>query len=309
MKKFIIYLLLYLLPVLVFAVLLEIVLRRIPNDYVYKKNYWDTHSHEIETLILGSSHAYYGIDPVYFSTNTFNASHISQSLEYDYELLKQYDTELTNLKTVIIPVSYFTLWGKLSNGQESRRVKNYVLYYGMKNNNNLRYRFELSSNRLDTNLRRIISCLLRRGNNITCSEKGWGTDYNSQKAKDLEETGKTAAERHTRKDICSVEKKELFNENISILDSIIDLCRKHNAELFLFTPPAYYTYRQRLNEEQLNKTVETVNAIANKYSNCTYQNMMADSSFVAADYYDADHLSETGAKKLSVLINKYVHNH
>jgi hypothetical protein len=33
---------------------------------------------------------------------------------------------------------------------------------------------------------------------------------------------------------------------------------------------------------------------------------MADSSFVSADYYDADHLSEIGAKKLSILIDKYI---
>jgi hypothetical protein len=305
MKKVIISLLLYLLPILVFAILLEIALRQIPNDYSYKKNYWDTHSPEIETLILGSSHAYYGMNPVYFSTNTFNAAHISQSLDYDYELLKQYDTKLPHLKTVIIPISYFTLWGKLSNGEESWRVKNYVLYYGIKNNNNLKYCFELTGNKLTTNIRRIISYLQK--NNIKCSEYGWGTNYNSQKARNLEKTGKTASERHTM-DIHSLQNKEALNDNILILDSIINLCKKHNAKVFFFTPPAYYTYRQHLDETQLTITDETIKTIVDKYPNCTYINLMADSSFVSADYYDADHLSEIGAKKLSILIDEYIRN-
>jgi hypothetical protein len=300
MKKFIVCILLYLLSVLLSAILLEIFLRWIPNDYSCKKNYWETHASEIETLILGSSHAYYGIDPIYFSMNTFNASHISQSLDYDYEILKQYDEKLINLKTVVIPVSYFTLWGKLSKGKEAWRIKNYVLYYGMANNNR-KYHFELSGNKFTTNISRVISYL--QGNNVSCSEQGWGTDYNSQKAQNLEKAGKIGAKRHTIDDIHSLQNKEVFNDNILILDSIISLCQRHNADVFFFTPPAYHTYRQHSNEEQLNMTIKTATEIANKYSNCTYINMIADSSFVSTDYYDADHLSEVGAKKLSILIN------
>ncbi|MDR2410253.1 MAG: hypothetical protein LBE13_19380 [Bacteroidales bacterium] len=89
MRKFIVRTFLYLLPVLLFLILLEILLRNIPNDYSYKKKYLDTQFCNIETLILGNSHSFYGIDPVYFSTNTFNAAHVSQSLDYDYEILKQ----------------------------------------------------------------------------------------------------------------------------------------------------------------------------------------------------------------------------
>jgi hypothetical protein len=174
MKKFIIYTLLYLLPVLLSLILLEILLRQIPNDYSYKKNYLNTHSCNIETLILGSSHAYYGIDPVYFSSgNVFNAAHVSQSLDYDYEILKQYDKKLTALKTVVIPVSYFTLWGKLSNGQESWRVKNYVIYYKIsKTDFKLKYHFELFGNKFTTNIRQVKSYL--QGNNMTCSKQGMG---------------------------------------------------------------------------------------------------------------------------------------
>ncbi|MDR0603732.1 MAG: hypothetical protein LBG80_05435 [Bacteroidales bacterium] len=308
MKKFILHTFLYLLPVLVFFILFEILLRHIPNDYSYKKNYLDANADKIETLILGNSHTYYGIDPVYFSTNdVFNASHVSQSLDYDCEILKRYEAKLNNLKTVVIPVSYFTLWGRLSAGKESWRVKNYVIYYKISTNNDkLKYHLEVLSNKFTTNIRSLKSWL--QGNNITCSKQGWGISYNSKNAHDLEETGKTAATRHTRNNIHSLQTTRIFNDNISILDSIINLCIVHNANVLLVTPPAYKTYCQHLNSEQLTVTIETANKIADKYQNCTYLNLMTDSSFVSTDYYDADHLSEIGAKKLSVLIDTYIKN-
>jgi hypothetical protein len=37
-----------------------------------------------------------------------------------------------------------------------------------------------------------------------------------------------------------------------------------------------------------------------------FPQLMADSSFIFADYFDADHLSEMGVKKLSMLINGYI---
>ncbi|GHT47352.1 hypothetical protein AGMMS49965_25360 [Bacteroidia bacterium] len=35
-------------------------------------------------------------------------------------------------------------------------------------------------------------------------------------------------------------------------------------------------------------------------------NLMNDSTFVSADYYDADHLNEAGAKKLSMKLANYI---
>lgn len=307
MKKFITCSTIYVLPVLAAAILLEMLLRQIPNDYSYKKNYLDTHACNIGTLIFGSSHSYYGIDPVYFSTNdVFNAAHISQSLDYDYEILKQYDEKLNHLKTVVIPVSYSTLWSKLSTGQEAWRVKNYLIYYKIsKESDKIKYHFELLGNRRLANIKHILRYL--QGNSITCSQTGWGTNYHSQNAQDLVKTGKTASERHTVKDIHALQRTEIFNDNISVLDSIISLCRRHHANVLLFTPPAYKTYCQHLDREQLTIMIEKSAEIANKYPNCTYINLMTDTSFVASDYYDADHLSEIGARKLSKIIDKYIH--
>ena len=81
MRKFIIRTFLFILPVLAIAVSAEILLRKY-QTIIHKSKYLDQHAGEIETLILGSSHTYRGINPDYISGKV-NASYVSQSLNYD----------------------------------------------------------------------------------------------------------------------------------------------------------------------------------------------------------------------------------
>ena len=293
------------LPIFVVAILMEILLRSTPNDYLFKKQYLDKNSSRIETLILGSSHSFYGLNPEYFSSNTFNASHISQSLNYDFEILKKYKDKFKNLKTIILPISYFTLFGKLEAGSESWRVKNYIIYYELNSSKSLVDYSEVLSNRINVNIKRIISYYVFGESTISCTDLGWGTICNSKNARDLAESGKTASKRHTV-DINSDKYQQIFQENIFILESIIQWSNKNNIKIMLFTLPAFETYRQNLNQEQLKITINTTSDICSKYDNCIYDNLLSDTNFVATDFFDADHLSDIGAKKLSILINNRI---
>lgn len=306
MRKFIIKTTFFLLPIFVVALSMEILLRKTPNDYLYKKEYLDKHSNEIETLILGSSHSFYGFNPDFFNSKAFNASHTSQSLNYDYGILKKYENNLDNLQTIILPISYHTLYGKLENGSESWRIKNYVIYYGMNVANSIADYSEVLSNQPKVNLKRLYSYYILRKPNLTCTKLGWGTSYKSEKAKDLVETGKTAAKRHTRDNIYSEKYKSIFNANISILNSFVKWSQERDIKIIFLTPPAFVTYRENINIEQLNVTIQTASKIASKNENCIYMNLFRDTSFTANYFYDADHLSEIGAEKLSKLIDKKI---
>lgn len=305
MKRFVIKTMYISLPIFVVAILMEILLRSTPNDYLFKKQYLDKNSSRIETLILGSSHSFYGLNPEYFSSNTFNASHISQSLNYDFEILKKYKDKFKNLKTIILPISYFTLFGKLEAGSESWRVKNYIIYYELNSSKSLVDYSEVLSNRINVNIKRIISYYVFGESTISCTDLGWGTICNSKNARDLAESGKTASKRHTV-DINSDKYQQIFQENIFILESIIQWSNKNNIKIMLFTLPAFETYRQNLNQEQLKITINTTSDICSKYDNCIYDNLLSDTNFVATDFFDADHLSDIGAKKLSILINNRI---
>ena len=305
MKRFILKILLLLLPVAVLAVSMEYLLRQIPNDYTYKKNYLDKHSEEIQLLILGSSEVYFGINPEYFSQNTFNASHVSQSLDLDFEIYKKYQNRFNDLKIVILSISYHTLWRMLKSGEESWRVKNYAIYYGI-DTKTLTDRSELLNGKLGVNIQRLYNYYFEKKNYIPCSELGWGTAYKSEIINDLEEAARAAVLRHTYKDLYSPENKKLFTENMEILSSLAESCNQKNTKIIFLTTPTYSAYREKLNKEQLNKMFETMNDFVTKHNNCQYINWLDNPDFAMEDFYDADHLNEKGAKKLSEKLALYI---
>lgn len=296
MEKFITRLLLFLSPIVISAVLMEVLLRKIPNDYQYKCNYLNKNSNNINVLILGSSHAYYGIDPQLMRHKSFNAAYVAQSLFYDWQIVKKYDKNWRNLKFIILPVDYFSLYGKLENGIESWRVKDYNIYYGI-SSNNYTDNSEVLSNKLLLDMERVKSAYVNHEHNILCSSLGWGTEYLSRKKRNLFKTGKLAAKRHF------VIREGFFKENVEVLTSIIEYANKNHVKVLLYTSPAYKTYVQNLNPQQLNSTINMLYTISKKYDNVFYINLLNNNSFKADDFYDADHLDDLGAKKLTYKID------
>lgn len=300
MKKFLFHLLKIILPILFFFLVLEIAIRKIPNDYQLKKAYLDENAAEINTLILGSSHTFYGINPEYFSKKTFNAAYVSQSLDLDYEILKKYNSELKKLKTIVIPISYFSLFETLESDVEKWRIKNYVMYYGIENNYQFTANFETLNNDIKENVKKTIKHYILNTSFITTSNLGWGTNFNSKNKKQLK--GEVTAKKHTAKNF------DLYKENLNTLHKIITLCKKNNAKVIFITTPTHESYYRNLNKMQLEKTTKTILDLVNKNSNCVYLNLLNSESFSSEDFYDADHLNEMGAKKLSLYLNKSIFN-
>ncbi len=305
MKHFLRKTIYFLLPILFIGIILEVLLWQIPNDYKFKKEFLDKNTAEIETFILGSSHSFYGLNPLFFEDKAFNGSHVSQSLYYDFQILMKYEENLKNLNTIILPISYFSLYQNLGEGKEGWRTKKYLQSYNIGISNSILDYSEIFTNQMNNNVKKLYSYYIKKAPQITCSNFGWGTNYSSKKARDLNKTGKSASERHT-KNISSDKYQHFFEDNINTLDSIIEWCESKGIKVLVFTPPAYETYRQNLNKDQLDITIRTAEEICSKYKKCSYINFLYDDNFIAEDYFDADHLSEIGAKKLSLLINKII---
>ncbi len=303
MKKFIVRILVFLLPVLLISLITETALRKIPNDYLIKRKYLDAHSNEIETLILGTSHNFYGLNPAYFHDKTFNAAYLTQSLDYDHEIIKKYKNDFAHLKTIVLDISYFSLYSRL---ETSFWIKNYVLYYGMYSTagsvNNF---FELLSSSGHNNYIKLYRYYLKNNINLHSSALGWGYDYKSAKHRDLLVTGKKAAENHAR-DIYSESSRTSFEKNRTTLDSIISWAMQKKIKVILVTSPAFKTYRDALDKEQWNSTINVAEQLAAANSHCRYFNLLSDTAFTASDFFDADHLHEGGAKKLSVMIDEKI---
>ena len=298
MKKFLFHVSKIIIPIVLFFLVLEIAIRNIPNDYQLKKEYLDKNAEEINTLILGSSHTFYGVNPEYFSKKTFNAAYVSQSLDLDFEILNAYNSKLKKLKTVIIPISYFSLFETLETDIEKWRIKNYVLYYGLENNYNFTDNFETLNNDVKLNLKKAVKHYFLNKSFITSSKLGWGTNFNSKNKKEFK--GKYTSEKHTAKNF------DLYDDNLNSLQKTIILCQKKKINILFITTPTHSSYFKNLNKIQLEKTSKTISVLVKNNSNCKYLNLLNSEKFTNEDFYDADHLNEIGAKKLSLLLDYLV---
>lgn len=297
MKRFLKKILFFSIPILLLLVSLEFLLRLIPNDYSYKKVYLDKNSNTLEILFLGSSHTYYGINPEYIDHPSFNASHISQTIDLDFEIINKYSNKFEKLKWIVIPIDYFTLFSRTSTGIESWRIKNYNIYYELKLSNNIKDNSEILTFNSDRNISRIFSYFVNNINGITCTKLGYGNIYRKQT--DLMTTGKTAAKRHTGIDI------NYYRESQLIIEKIITYAEKNNKKILFYTNPAYYSYVQNLDPVQINMTINSIDSICKGHKNCFYINFLSDRRFEAADFRDADHMNKPGAEKLTkIMINE-----
>ncbi len=300
MKRLLRYFVIFFLPILIIGTMVEIMLRRIPNDYQLKKEFLDQHADSLEVLFLGNSHAFYGVNPKYISSPSFNAGDISQSLDYDLEILKKYKNHWNNLEYIAIPISYFSLYSALEDDVEAWRIKNYLLYFGIRKSHKLADHTEILSNRLGLNLKRIYNAYVRNMTYITCSALGWGLGYTSKKKNDLDKSGIIAAEKHT--DMI----KKPIDENLKIVRQISAFADARGVEVIFYTPPAWHTYTENLDDITLFKTVSTMTRIDKQYQNVHYYNLLTDHHFQKTDFFDADHLNEIGAKKLTFMLDSLI---
>jgi len=310
MKKFIVKTLLFILPVAASLAPIEYLLRKIPNVYTYKKSYLDEHAEEIRVLILGSSHTYSGIDPSYFPQNAFNAAHAAQSFDFDFEIFNKYLEKFKELKVVILPVSYFSLWHKMSNDQESRRrVKNYVLYYGIDAKpKRITDRYELLNGRPIMNLHRFYNYYFMKKDDIICTPLGHGTDFSGTlTVTDVKKAGEKEARRERARNAVFGDRNEkIFAENIKIMDAFAEICRQNNIRLILITTPLHHTSNENSDMEQWGIIEKTITDFTQKHDGVRYLNLRDDPDFTAEDFHDASHLNGSGAGKLSVKLASYI---
>ncbi|MDR3335090.1 MAG: hypothetical protein LBT13_09450, partial [Treponema sp.] len=97
-----------------------------------------------------------------------------------------------------------------------------------------------------------------------------------------------------------------FDSNKKTIQNIIDWCHARDIKLLFVTLPAYYTYRNRLDNNQLNETINYMINISDKNANVYYHNFFDDRDFIEADFYDADHFNEIGARKITEKINEII---
>lgn len=304
MKKF-------LLQILVFGILIaatlvagEFAVRRVPNPYRLKDCGMTEVAPVVNTVILGNSHAFYGIRPDMMPGRAFNLANVSQTLHYDLMLLQRYAPLFTDsLRNVILPISYTSFFdAELEDSDEWWRAINYKLYMGIDRNSDLSpYNAELSH--ISVWNKKLAVAAGLSDVRLDVDPSGFGLAYRTD-AKDAawESTGPATAARHTRG-----LHTERVEANTAVLDSIADFCDVRGVRLIMTIMPAWHTYTSALDPLRLGQMRRTAAEVAARHPDAVFLDFLDCPDFTADDFYDADHLtSDSGAVRFTRLLLPYL---
>lgn len=285
---------------LLFALLLlvplaagEAYVRSLPNPSKAKHAYLSAHAREVDVLVLGSSHTYYGIAPGLLSPHAYSAAQVSQTLRYDDWLLHHYS--FNNIRWVILPVSDFSLYENLEGGAEWYLATRYLLYMGCSLHSRLSvYGWEMTA--FPVFAEKIKS--LWRPPRMSWSRYGQGLEYTrSARAADWDNGAARAA--HNR-----YTDFRAAGENIGHLQRIARFCQSRHARLLLITTPLRPSYRRAQDPRQMADLRRRLHAFLRHAPAARYLDLSADPRFTAADFYDSDHLNTDGARKLTRILRR-----
>lgn len=300
MKKFLKYCLFFVLPLLIAAIPVEYMIRQVPNPYKYKYEWMQKNAEDVEILVLGSSHTFYGIRPEFFEGKAFSLANVSQGLRQDLFLLEYWVDKYKNMKTVICPISFSSWFGRgLEYGSESYRCRYYKIYMDCDLYPDISlYNLELSDFRTAKGK---IAKLLSPNIDPGYDEYGWGNTYKlSEKKMDKWNDGteaEAAVKRHT------VKSWDYIDQKYTQMKELAEFCRSHNIQLVLITTPCWPSYYENLNSKQLSKMYELTYKFIQEY-NLPYLDYLKDPRFEADDFYDSNHLSDVGAIKFTKILDK-----
>ncbi|GGG54664.1 hypothetical protein [Bizionia arctica] len=303
MRKLLTHIGLFLIPILVVWILAELFYRTVPNTYTYKNNQILNENNDVNMLVFGDSHTFYGINPEWLSVSSFNLANISQTIYFDKLLLEKHINHLPKLKYVIISVEYTTL-SQIDNTQEDIWRKYFysaqmdlevpiIDWYNPK-------KYSLALTRKFNKTWKSYRDYRTEGTLIGSDVNGWGNTYLATvDSLELKTIAKNISRKHEDGSMD-------FSLNIGRIQQIIDLCKERHIEVILINMPVTKDYLDLLNPEKLKKIEATCDRLVKNNTNVKRLSFLRDPRFTTADFQDADHLNAQGAKKCSLLINEYL---
>jgi len=291
MKKGLLRLGIFLIPLYILFALIESGIRLIPNAYSIKSNYIENNGDKISILILGHSHHFYGLNPEYMPQGTFNMANVSQMYNYDVLILEKYLDQLPNIKYVVVPISYHSFYDE---GTDMPIInKNYLIYFGTGINNKLSDYSHITSAPFKENSIKISDFISKKKSWLSSNELGFGLDFESKAPVGIQESARLAAQRH------HVSNTDFNQDNLNKFYQLIETSLDKNIKVILVSAPLSQSYYEALDEEVLDKIKIFTNSFVREKIYIQYFDFRQHPEFQDEDFYDADHLNHRGAKKFS----------
>lgn len=268
-----------------------------PNPAADKHRWMTAHSESVETLVLGDSHAFYGIRPDLLPGVAYSLAMPSQTLRYDNYLLRHY--AMPRLRDVVLTMSYFTLWEdfEILSGHD-QEIARYHIYMDCDLHRSPLYRFEcLHRQSFVERLKR-----LYKPAQLSWDALGWGDNYTLDRRAADWDNGDARARANTYSDTTVV------SFNAAQLGEIMDHCRWHGVRLTLVTTPVSPAFHASQSAAQVARNRRVLGAILRTHPEVRHLDYETDHRFGDDDFYDADHLSSIGAAKLTAILRRELHH-
>lgn len=241
---------------------------------------------QLSTIVLGSSHGYYG-----FNTNmlphSFNLCSPSQDLKYSYLLLDKVNRECNKLKNIILFYSIFSPGSDVEKSASER-----VVAIAMNNKYQLGINYSeeelISLNNFAKNIK------------IECENpKNYDHGYPPFILESINDSYGVSnrARDHLR--------FNLRHNSLGYLSKIIALAYHRRQRIFIVLPPYRSDYKREIIQNGGNRYsgLTTTLELAKSFIKPVVLDFFDNTNFIDSDFIDFDHLNHEGAIKLTNIVN------
>ncbi len=308
-RKFSLKVSLFLLPVILFWVYVEIGLSFVPTSYEKLQRNFYLYRSDIEVLILGNSESQLGVAPKYFQKyKGYNLSNVSQPIYASSQLVLSNLDEMKNLKLVLLsigPLSFFTT----SEGHmEQWREKFYYHFWGLEpeyGKPDITWNFRTGL----YNFKTIMLYAIQGFYNIptpyvdAIDSTGWERGY-LEYSKDIlnDSTGEMIARIHMQN-----VKFEYNNKNVDYITSLKQELGKRGIKLILIQLPKSSYYIKNIPKDLIAKNDRVLDSLY-RNADIPYYSFTFDPNYSDEDFRDVNHLNYIGAKKFSEQLSIILEN-
>lgn len=269
--------------------------------------HYKTMPDEIQICNLGSSHGRYSFEYSHLQeVPAFNFAFTAQSLSYDYRLLTNYRDHLAQGCIVLIPVSYFSFFGKDETELDDFVSKNERYYHILpkkliKNYDMMTYLYTVKFPAVGAGtdaVKVILGRLKHTQEDVT------------QRTADMIDVKYDAYSAYQRHFVTNRRNDDgeliLMEEEVQALRNIIDLCKEIGATPVLVTTPLLSEYTDQVltrEPEFLPRFYDIIDQVVSD-TGAVYYDYAFDSRF-QNDYslfMNADHLNKSGAMLFTDII-------
>ncbi len=301
-RRFIVICGIFLLPVVLGYAFLEYAVRQIPNDYSIIGSYLDNNKKDIEVAIFGSSQIKNAINPEFIEKNTINFSSTSQHHNSDFEILKQTQDRMPNLKTVVYEVS-FTHFEIPHNSKYFWKNSPYLIYYDVNAFGRTTYwpdRLLFLSN-TGVFSEELISHVKKDSSDIKFNKFAFEVHHYEGKFQRLGYDNVKIMNSNVK--ISDREDLRTFKYNVDYFYKMMDFAETENLNVVIISPPTYSNYNNLRNPNILRRRDSILELVSKKYKNVYFLNEEQNDIFTAKDFRNENHLNPDGAKKFTLKLN------